>query len=238
MDYSIIVPAYNEQEWLPRTLARLHESMIAVDGGGEIIVVDNNSSDRTAQFAQEHGARVVFEPINQISRTRNAGAREARGKFLIFVDADTLVSPALLRAAIGRLENGCCGGGAGVAFDTPVAPFGRGALALWNWISRTSKLAAGCFIYCTAEGFRAAGGFSESVYASEEIWFSQHLKNWGKQHGLRFEIIEEPRVVTSGRKLGWFSPLRIFFMLLLLAVFPPAVRFRSLCGYWYARPRE
>ncbi len=78
---------------LPATLDALQKAMKAIDMAGEMIVADNNSRDRTPEIAREHGAIVVFEPINQISRARNAGAKAARGRYLIFLDADTIISP-------------------------------------------------------------------------------------------------------------------------------------------------
>jgi len=82
--YSIIIPAYNEEDWLSRTLSALDEAMGTLSLRGEVIVVDNNSSDRTPQIARQHNARVVFEPVNQISRARNTGARAAKGRYFIF----------------------------------------------------------------------------------------------------------------------------------------------------------
>jgi|GEM_PF-5627576 len=116
--YSVIIPAYNEQVWLTRSLPALREAMHGLPWEGEVIVVDNNSTDQTAQVAREHGARVVFEPRNQISRARNAGARVARGRYLVFLDADTYLSRQLLQTALRNLdERTCCGGGALVDFD-------------------------------------------------------------------------------------------------------------------------
>ena len=66
------------------------------DFKGEVLVVDNNSSDQTASVAKSQKVKVVFEPINQISRARNTGARSARGRFLVFLDADTQISFELL----------------------------------------------------------------------------------------------------------------------------------------------
>ena len=103
VDYSIVVPAYNEAELLPRTLTALRRVLDAIPHlRGEIVVANNNSTDRTAAVAAAHGARVVFEPINQISRARNCGAAAALGRYLIFVDADTIASPELVAAALAE----------------------------------------------------------------------------------------------------------------------------------------
>ena len=93
MEYSVIIPAFNEEELLPATLVALREAMKEINRPGQIIVVDNNSSDATAEIAKAHGALVVFEPKNQISRARNAGAAAATGSFLVFVDADPWFLP-------------------------------------------------------------------------------------------------------------------------------------------------
>src|SRR6266853_2097683 len=79
---SIIVPAFNEEKLLARTLGQLKEAMRVFDAqgwAGQLIVCDNNSTDRTSQIARDAGAEVVFEPVNQIARARNAGAATASG---------------------------------------------------------------------------------------------------------------------------------------------------------------
>src|SRR3954468_6813980 len=92
MKVSIVVPAYNEEKMLPRSLNAIRQATRAFTEIGwesKIVVCDNNSTDRTAQIAAENGAEVVFEPINQIARARNRGAAGACGEWLIFVDADS-----------------------------------------------------------------------------------------------------------------------------------------------------
>ncbi|MFK8028799.1 MAG: glycosyltransferase [Gammaproteobacteria bacterium] len=235
MSYTVIVPAFNEALFLPATLQALAEAMTFPDMAGNVIVVDNNSTDETAKVATDFGAHVVFEPLNQISRARNAGAAAATTPYLIFVDADTLVSGELLCAALNSLKLGACGGGSTLTFDD--VPRSAIVMArLWNWVSRKNKLAAGSFVFCLREGFEAVGGFSEAVYASEEIWFSRSLKKWGRKRDLSFEVVDVAPVVTSGRKLEWFSPLRLTAQSLALVFFPFLVRFKSMCAIWYRRP--
>jgi glycosyltransferase involved in cell wall biosynthesis len=237
--YSIIIPAYNEEKWLTRTLPYLRIAMDTLDVSGEVIVVDNNSTDGTARIARRHNARIVFEPVNQISRARNTGASIAKGRYFIFLDADTYLAPVLLKSAWQHLSGGrCCGGGCLVDFDKPISLFSRKILDLWNWISITFGFAAGCFIYCRRDGFEAIGGFSEKVYASEEIWFSRELKSWGNTRNLVFQMISAHRIITSSRKLDWFSPIELALSGLVLTIFPFSVRFRRLCSHWYYRPKN
>lgn len=239
MDYSIIIPAFNEEELLPATLAKLHDAMSQLPEQGEIIVVDNNSTDATAELARMSGARVVFESVNRISTARNAGANEALGKWLVFVDADTLVPSALLRQAIEALGTGDTGGGGSCIRFGPDAkeslPF---ALRLWNRISLGLRLAAGSFIYCRADGFTTVGGFSDKVYAGEEILFSRQYKAWCRKQDLRFVIITDHPVFTSARKLEWYSTFGLAGSFLTLLFFPFLLRSRFFCRFWYERPKK
>ena len=77
---SVVIPAYNEGEFLRQTLERIQQAIDANRNEGiawEMVVCDNNSGDDTAVIAQNSGATVVFEPVNQISRARNSGAAAA-----------------------------------------------------------------------------------------------------------------------------------------------------------------
>lgn len=241
LELSVIIPAFNEEALLGDTLASVAGALAGcgVDGRAEVIVVDNNSSDGTAEIARSMGARVIFEPENQISRARNAGGRAARGRFLVFLDADTRLTAALLEQALGNLRSGaCCGGGVVLRMEHAVPPAMLRVLAFWNGLSVKLGLAAGCFVYCLREGFAAVGGFSQNVYAGEEIWFSRALKRWGRRRGLRFRVITEVRIATSGRKVEWFSPGQLALQTAVLVLFPWAARSRRLCRIWYWRPQH
>ena len=238
-DYSIVVPAYNEESLLPLTLDRLRAAMAAVPALGELVVCDNNSTDGTAEIARAAGARVVSEPLNQISRARNTGAREAQGRFLIFVDADTHVAPELLQEALERLGSGTvCGGGSTVVMDHTYSALEERVIARWNRLSRRLRLAAGSFVFVLREAFEAVGGFSEKVYASEEIWLSRAVRRWGRRRGLDFVILDRHPVVTSGRKGEWYPPPVLFLTMLAILCFPFLLRSRTFCWLWYRRPEQ
>ena len=71
---SIVVPAFNEEKLLGDSLARMKSAAGVFGQRGwetELVVCDNNSTDRTAEIARDAGALVVFEPVNQIARARN-----------------------------------------------------------------------------------------------------------------------------------------------------------------------
>jgi glycosyltransferase involved in cell wall biosynthesis len=225
---SFVVPAYNEQRLLGRTLEALHAAARGVAQPYELIVVDDGSIDGTVEVARANGARVVRVQFRHIARARNAGAHAALGRTLIFVDADTIVPGGTLQATIDALGRGAVGGGATVHVD--------GRLPMWAWlllpvvrgVLRAGRLAAGCYVFCARDAFEAAGGFDERLYAAEEIAFSRTLSHQGP-----VVILREP-VTTSGRKLrahsGW-EVLRLTAAMLRHGT--TLVRSRDRLSIWY-----
>lgn len=228
MRVSLVVPAYNEEKLLGESLRAIREAM-TVFPDAELIVCDNNSTDRTAEIARAAGARVVFEPINQISRARNAGARAASGDWLLFVDADSTPSRELFLEMQKAMQSGrYVGGGATVAYDTPFLDV-RLAIGAWNALSRTVRWMAGSFIFVRAGAFRALGGFSEELYAAEEIDLSRRLKTHGA-----LVILHRHPLHTSSRKAElytWRDMLQFLFR--LLASGGRSLRRKEDCGVWY-----
>ncbi len=202
---SFVVPAWNEELVLGPTLDSLHAAARAVGVDYEIVVADDASDDRTAEIARARGARVETNLRRQIAGTRNAGARAAQGDLLIFVDADTQVSAALVRATVDAVRSGAVGGGCAVEFDR-VPRYARWSVPAFSLLYRKAGLAAGCYLYCTREAFEKVGGFDERFFAGEECALSAKLR-W---HG-RFVVLPET-VLTSGRKLRTYS-LREYVML-------------------------
>ena len=239
-DYSFVVPAFNEESHLDFTLKALQKCIEGAQGySGEIVVVDNKSYDRTAEIARTRGARVVFEAHNQISKARNRGASQSKGENLFFVDADTIVSTDLFLEALNLIKGGGCGGGGALlSFDCKHGGWFWGRLVplLWNRISGILRLAAGSFLFCRRDFFNECGGFSEKVYAGEEIFFSRKLKKLCKRESMSFVILKDNPVTTSSRKLNWFSSWQILCSTLVVLCVPFAIRSRRLCGFWYRRP--
>jgi len=236
--YSLIIPAYNETQELPATLEAIKIAMAAQATRGELVVVDNNSTDDTSAVAHAYGVdQVVFEPINQIARARNSGAAQSRGSYLIFIDADTRISGELLAESLARLDSGrFVGGGAVIRFEGPISAIGRFGIGLWERMSKLTQTAAGSYLFCRADAFRAVGGFDERLYAGEEVRLSRLLKKWGRERGLGFGILSSFPAQTSARKLNWYSGPQILGWVLFMMLFPVAVRWRKLCGFWYRRP--
>jgi glycosyltransferase involved in cell wall biosynthesis len=237
MKVSVVVPAFNEERLLARSLQSIRTAMRAFEAPGgscELIVCDNNSTDRTAAIAREAGATVVFEPLNQISRARNAGAAQASGDWLIFVDADSRPSMELFSEVRSLISAGrCLAGGATVTFG-PTRLDVALAIGFWNALSRLNRWAAGSFIFCEAASFREAGGFSEELYASEEIELFVRLKRMARRKGRSIVILHRHPLRTSARKLelyGW----REFFVFIAKGIVTGgrSLRSRSDCHAWY-----
>lgn len=237
MKISVVVPAYNEEKLLGACLESVAAAFAAISDPGqahEVIVCDNNSTDATPRIAAAGGAKVVFEPVNQISRARNAGAAGASGEWLLFIDADSRLEAATLQQLLLAIGGGrVCGGGARVQLDDLPDLFGRLTVRGWNLVSRTFGLAAGSFLFCRADAFRETGGFSAALYAAEEIDLSRKLKRWGRKKGLGFVILTGPHV-SSGRKLRLYKKTE-FLRVLLLLVFKPwrALRDPGILKYLY-----
>jgi len=230
---SFIVPAYNEERLLGATLDALRAAALATAEPYELIVADDASTDRTAAIAAQHGAVAVSVAHRQIAATRNSGARRANGDWLIFVDADTIVSEAVVRSAVEALRSGAVGGGAAVQFDGTVPLYARLLLPVLVRSFRWAGLAAGCFLFCTRHAFAAVGGFDEAFYGAEELVMSRALKRQG-----RFVVLRQA-VITSGRKLRTHSVREMLAILARLALRGPgAVKQRQGMDLWYAERRE
>ena len=116
---SFLIPAYNEQALVGRAISSIHESAALCElKHYEIVVCDNDSTDRTAEIAETLGARVIHEPHRQIARARNAAAEASTGSRLVWLDADATLPPEVLRGTIEAFDTGkFCGGGAQVELE-------------------------------------------------------------------------------------------------------------------------
>jgi len=234
---SIILPAFNEAQLLPSTLAAVHAARKAFDSvqwNSEVIVCDNNSTDATSQIAREHGARVVFEAVNMIGRARNAGASVASGDWLVFIDADSQPSIELFAAMIEAILSGrVLAGGSTVRMDTDDLR-GRIGTAFWNTASRLRRLMAGSFIFVETAVFRKIGGFSGQFYAAEEIDLTHRLRPLARASNRRIVILSKTPLLTSARKLKLYTPFEIGRLILSAAIRPKAtLTNKEACHLWY-----
>jgi glycosyltransferase involved in cell wall biosynthesis len=209
---SFVVPAHNEELWIGKCLTSIRTSMEPLARPYEVIVVDDASTDTTPRIAGQMGARTLRVEHRKISAARNAGAREASGDVLFFVDADTQINERVVRAALTVLRAGAAGGGCVFDFDGPTPLWARIIVFFAVLAARVIRWVGGCFLFCTREAYSATGGFSESLYAGEDIAFVQALKKVG-----RFVVLK-PKVVSSGRKLTVVRPWEVVGLMSRIAL--------------------
>ncbi len=237
MKISVVVPAYNEEKLIAASLAAMRHAMKAFAEQGwdsELIVCDNNSTDRTAEISRSHGAKVVFEPVNQIARARNCGAAAATGDWLVFVDADSQPSRELFLEVCDAVKIGkVLFGGVTIQFDQ--AHFAaRCTVNLWNTISRVGKYAAGSFIFCETSAFREIGGFDNGLYASEELDLSKRLKVIAKKRGKTAVILHRHPLTTSARKIHLYTAREhLRFIFRAFTGWRKILGSREECHIWY-----
>jgi glycosyltransferase involved in cell wall biosynthesis len=234
---SIIIPAFNEEKLIAETLRRISLACDSFHQAGwstELIVCDNNSTDRTPDLAKAAGARVVFEPINQIARSRNAGAGVATGDWLLFIDADSHPEPGLFTDVAAIVSTGACfAAGSTIRLDGVSLGLRLGSM-LWNFISRVSRSPAGSFFLCEAALFREVGGFNQELFASEELDLSKRLKKSAGKSGRRMIILHRHPLTTSSRKLHLYSGWEYFRFLLRTALgFGRTLKSAEECHIWY-----
>lgn len=181
MQFSVIIPAKNEAANIGRCLDSINQVTWGKDSY-EVIVVDNGSSDQTAEIARQKGAVVFVRPELTISGLRNLGAGRASGDLLAFIDADCTVTPSWLKNASNYStckEVACFG-------SPPIVPED----ATWvqkAWFTVRKKKDGICEtdwlesmnMFVRREAFAASGGFNESLITCEDYDLSMRLKKYG-----------------------------------------------------------
>lgn len=106
---SIVIPAYNYAKTLPRAVNSVLEQL--GDARAELLVIDDGSTDATPQVLEqlqaEHAGcfRALRKPNGGLSSVRNRGIEEARGQYLVFLDADDEMAPGALAALSGHISS-------------------------------------------------------------------------------------------------------------------------------------
>ncbi|MGV7196454.1 glycosyltransferase [Xanthomonas axonopodis] len=229
---SFVIPAHDEAALIGDTLQCLHACARALQLDYEVIVVADACADDTAVIAHSNGAQVLEVQLRHIAATRNAGAQAAQGERLLFLDADTLINPQVVGAALAALDAGAVGGGAQVHLHGNRVWSERTAQAVFGWFFRIAGIAPGCFLFCTRAAFVTAGGFDTRYYAGEDVALSRALARCG-----RFVILRQT-VHTSDRKLRSFSKREHLGLLLrFLWRGRRMLQTRDALGFWYQRRR-
>lgn len=201
--FSLIVPAFNERELLPRLLASVAvaaERWGRGPGALEVIVADNASTDGTAEVAAGCGARVVRVEKRRIGAARNGGARAARGEVLLFTDADGQIAPGTFGAVEAALASPrVVGGSTGVTLErwSPGLAVTYALMLPWIWVTGFDT----GVVFCRREAFDAVGGYDEERAFGEDVAFLVRLRRHGLASGGRYLVrLRGVKGVASTRK--------------------------------------
>ena len=196
MIYSIIIPTYNEEEYLPVLLESIKEQDF---DDYEVIVADANSTDRTREIAEEYGCIVVDGGLPGVGR--NNGAKVAKGEYLLFLDSDLQLTEDYLRDVLYefQIEN------AGIAI-TQMKPLSNKVqdkifhdFANYFMISveKIKPHGAGCYgIIAKRELHEKCGGFDESLTFGED---TDYIERLAKEE--RFKVLRNAKIGVSTRRL-------------------------------------
>jgi glycosyltransferase involved in cell wall biosynthesis len=215
---SIIVPAFNEEKFLGNCLLSLREQEFK---DFEIIVVDNNSTDKTVEIAKKFGAILVSEKKQGVAFARNKGAKVAKGEVLAFTDADTILPKNWLSRIKKEFEKDkelVAFGGSCEFYSGPISarlaskfllkPF----LILDKFFSGGFNL-MGCNMAIKREAFLRVGGFNENLKLNEDVEISYRLREIGKvKIDLNFKVKTSGRRFSRGLIFGIanYTPTTIF----------------------------
>lgn len=190
---SIIIPAKNEEKYLPKLLSQLKKS-----SNIEIMVAVADSHDKTKQIAKKYGAKVVVGGLPGIGR--NNGAKIATGKILIFLDADITLSNNFIKKAVkefNKRELDC----ASVDITTKSGNiFDELIYFLNNLVQRISqytffKYGCGMCIIVKKDIFEKLKGFDKNITYAEDADFT---KRAGKI--CNYAILNSCYIIASNRR--------------------------------------
>jgi len=236
--FSLIIPAYNEEAYLPQLLDTVRAARAAYREGPEaieVIVADNGSTDATAEIARASGCRVVSVAKRVIAAVRNGGAGAARGTLLAFSDADMRIHPETFNAIDDAMRRGRT-----VAGTTGVTP-DRWSLGLvvtfatllpLVWLTRLDT----GVVFCRREDFVRIDGYNEARKYAEDVKFLLDLRRVGRRRGQRLARLRRVKAVVSTRKFDKYGDWHYFTLfpgVLVKLLVDPSATTEFADRYWY-----
>lgn len=216
---SLVIPAFNEAELLPRLLDTVDRARSCFHGGSEaveVIVADNASTDATAAIARERGCVVVEVGKRCIGAARNGGAAVARGPVVSFVDADIRVHPETFNAIASVMGSAkIVGGATGVALER-WSPGIALTYALFMPLVWTLRMDTGV-VFCRRRDFEAIGGYDESFLFGEDVRLLFDLRRFGRTDGRRLTRLRSVKAIASMRKFDQWGDWHYFGLVPRLA---------------------
>jgi glycosyltransferase involved in cell wall biosynthesis len=236
---SLVIPAFNEEHYLPQLLKSIALARQRYELGAdeiEVIVADNASTDRTAEIARASGCCVVRVEKRAIAAARNGGAGVATGQILAFVDADSQIHPDTFNAIERTLASDrVVVGATSVRYDrmSPGIAFTTFAAVT---LFQVTGLDAGV-VFCRLADWQAVGGYNEDQLWFADAQFLMALKRLGRTRGQGFARAKGARAITSSRKYDRLGDWHVFTNLLPCGLagllFNRPAFGRLVRSYWY-----
>lgn len=204
--FSIIIPAYNEEKYLRQTLHSLKQQTFQ---DFEVIVVANGCTDGTEEIVQKRAnskVRLLSLPKPNVCVARNAGALNAQGKILVFLDADTQLDESALASIKERFTEQHAMGTTEVRPDSDYWKY-QFLMNLKNTLMRSHLYQGfGGIVICHKEQFQQVQGYDPDFRIKEHHHLRRKLCTQGKY------VCINTSVTTSMRrfqhwplwKAGWF----------------------------------
>ena len=239
---SLIIPAYNEAELLPRLLDTVDAARQCYRHGAaavEVIVADNGSTDRTAAIAADRGCVVEMVEERRIASARNGGACRAVGEIIAFVDADMRIHEQTFNAIENALATGkVVAGATGVHLERWSVGIAL-TYALFMIMVWTLKMDTGV-VFCRREDFDTVGGYDERRFFAEDVQFLTDLRRLGRKRGQGLTRLRHVKALASCRKFDTFGDWHYFtelFRLVPLMLRSPNATNQFAQEYWYGDQR-
>ena len=198
--FSVIIPAYNEEKYLPRLL----ESILVARANCpkdevEVVVADNSSTDKTKEIAEKFGCRVASIEKRCIAAARNGGAKIANGEIFCFIDADSALHPNTFEKIDAAMsDQRFVVGATGIFLErkSPGLLFVYWAMLPMIWLLQMDT----GVVFCRSEDFETVGGYNEDLLLAEDVAFLTALKKLGSKKGQRFIRLSAVKALGSTRK--------------------------------------
>jgi glycosyltransferase involved in cell wall biosynthesis len=202
--FSVLIPARNEEKFLPHCLESIKAAAVPYPDQVEVIVALNRCTDRTEEIALNYGAKLVREDGRNMAKIRNAAATAATGEIIVTIDADSRMTGNMLMEIDRLLQTGKFIGG-GVLIRPERWSLGIFVTVMLLAVLLFWKRVSGGLFWCLRKDFEAIGGFNENLVSLEDLDFARRLKTYGKGHGKSFMTIRKAHIVTSCRKWDTFG---------------------------------
>ena len=237
-DISLVVPAYNESQYLPRLLDSIDAARARYRAGGdaiEVIVADNASTDNTGAIALARGCRVATVTTRIIGACRNGGAALATSPILCFVDADMQIHPDTFNAVTDALADpSIVGGATGVTMERWSAGIALTYAMILPLVWLTNMDTG--VVFMRRDDFVTTGGYPENRHYAEDIAFLWKLIRLGRGKNQRMTRLRACKSIASTRKFDRYGDWHYFWLMPPLTIGTLVARRSNSAqarDYWY-----